>query len=88
MNGTPALSLCLTHDCTLRCRYCYAGCKYAHAMTQETAEQGMETGLAEAIRTKRGLDISFFGGEPLLEWALLQHCCDYTARRAAELKVQ
>ncbi len=82
------LTLCLTHDCTLRCRYCYAGRKYAHAMTQETAEQGIETGLAEAIRTKRGLDISFFGGEPLLEWELLQHCCDYTARRAAELKVQ
>lgn len=40
MNGTLALTLCLTHDCTLRCRYCYAGSKYAHAMTQETAELG------------------------------------------------
>ena len=41
------LTLCLTHDCTLRCRYCYAGRKYAHAMSRETAERGMDIGLAE-----------------------------------------
>lgn len=45
------LTLCLTHDCTLRCRYCYAGRKYAHAMSRETAERGMDIGLAEAVNT-------------------------------------
>lgn len=82
------LTLCLTHDCTLRCSYCYAGRKYAHAMSRETAELGMEAGLAEAARTKRGLDLSFFGGEPMLEWELLQHCRAYLARRAAEMGVR
>ena len=82
------LTLCLTHDCTLRCRYCYAGRKYAHAMNRETAERGMDIGLAEAERTKRGVDLSFFGGEPLLEWELLQHCYDYMQQRGAEQGVR
>ncbi len=87
MRDTLQLTLCLTHDCTLRCAYCYAGRKYAHAMTREVAELGMETGLAEALRTGRGVDVSFFGGEPLLEWDLLRHCHAYMERRAAELGV-
>lgn len=82
------LTLCLTHDCTLRCRYCYAGRKYAHAMSRETAERGMDIGLAEAVRTERGLDLSFFGGEPLLERDLLQHCCNYLKQQAAEQGVR
>ncbi len=72
------LTLCLTHDCTLRCRYCYAGRKYAHAMSRETAERGMDI----------GLDLSFFGGEPLLEWDLLQHCCNYLKQQAADQGVR
>lgn len=88
MRKTLQLTLCLTHDCTLRCAYCYAGRKYAHAMSQETAELGLEAGLAEARRTGRGVDVSFFGGEPLLEWDLLLHCHEYMQRRAAELGVK
>ena len=82
------LTLCLTHDCTLRCRYCYAGRKYAHAMSRETAELGMDIGLAEAVRTGRGVDLSFFGGEPLLEWELLQHSYEYLKKRSCEQGVR
>lgn len=81
------LTLCLTHDCTLRCRYCYAGRKYAHAMSQDTAQRGMELGLDEAARIGCGLDVSFFGGEPLLEWNLLQFCHEYLSRRAEEVNI-
>ncbi len=70
-------TLCLTHDCTLRCNYCYAGRKYRHAMTQETAKKAIDLCMAEAQRMGRGLDLSFFGGEPLLEWELLQWCYEY-----------
>ena len=84
MNGNLTLTLCLTHDCNLRCRYCYAGRKYAHAMSQETAEKALDLALAEAQRTGRNLDISFFGGEPLLEWPLLRHCCTYLQQKAEE----
>ena len=88
MEENLTLTLCLTHDCNLRCRYCYAGRKYAHAMSRETAERGMDIGLAEVVRTERGLDLSFFGGEPLLEWDLLQHCCNYLKQQAAEQGVR
>lgn len=84
MNRPLLLTLCLTHNCTLRCCYCYAGRKYAHSMTRETAERGIELGLEEAARSACGLDIAFFGGEPLMEWELLQHCHNYLSTRAAE----
>lgn len=87
MNRPLLLTLCLTHDCTLRCRYCYAGRKYAHAMTRETAEAAIELGLQEAADRSCGLDIAFFGGEPLMEWELLQHCHSYLSTRAAEMGI-
>ena len=87
MNRPLLLTLCLTHDCTLRCRYCYAGRKYAHAMTRETAEAAIELGLQEAADKSCGLDIAFFGGEPLMEWELLQHCHSYLSTRAAEMSI-
>ncbi len=87
MNRPLLLTLCLTHDCTLRCRYCYAGRKYAHAMTHETAEAAIELGLQEAADRSCGLDIAFFGGEPLMEWELLQHCHSYLSSRAAEMGI-
>lgn len=77
MPGNLTLTLCLTHDCNLRCRYCYAGRKYAQAMSRDTAEQALRIALAEAQRAGQNLDISFFGGEPLLEWPLLKHCCHF-----------
>lgn len=87
MSRPLLLTLCLTHDCTLRCRYCYAGRKYAHAMSQETAERAIELGLEEAARTVGRLDVSFFGGEPLMEWDLLQHCHEYLRHCAAERSI-
>lgn len=83
MPGNLTLTLCLTHDCNLRCSYCYAGRKYAHSMSRETAEKALTLALAEAQSTGRNLDISFFGGEPLLEWPLLQHCCTWIQQKAA-----
>ncbi len=82
MPSVITLTLCLTHDCNLRCHYCYAGRKYRHAMTRETAQRAMDIALAEARRTGSGVDISFFGGEPLLEWELLQWCADSFRERA------
>lgn len=80
-------TLCLTHACTLRCCYCYAGRKYNHAMSKETAQRAIDICLNEAIAQGRGLDLSFFGGEPLLEWELLQWCYEYLEARKEQLIV-
>jgi uncharacterized protein len=63
------LTLVLTHACNLRCTYCYAGTPRAAAMSPVTAEQA----LAFAFAVDDGPhQLGFFGGEPLLEWSLLQ----------------
>ena len=78
-------TLCLTHNCTLRCKYCYAGRKYSHAMSKETARKAIDISIEEANRLGRALDLSFFGGEPLMEWELLQWCYEYLESRKAKL---
>lgn len=62
------LTLCLTHDCNLRCRYCYGGAKEARHMALSTGRRAIELALA---RTAGRLHLIFFGGEPLLRWAAL-----------------
>lgn len=75
---TLTCTLCLTQDCTLRCKYCYVGRKRAMRMSAATARRGLEISMQEAARSGSGMDVAFFGGEPLLEWELLQECCAYT----------
>lgn len=87
MQRVITCTLCLTHDCPLRCKYCYAGRKYRHAMTKETAGRAIDIVFAEAVRLGRGADLSFFGGEPLMEWELLQWCYDYAREHADSLPV-
>ncbi len=76
-----ALTLNLSHACPLSCHYCYAGKKISKAMSFETAMAGVELALASKPEL---LDISFFGGEPLLEWPLLQGVVEATKIRTAK----
>ncbi len=85
MIDTLTLTLCLTHDCTLRCSYCYAGRKYRHAMARETAFRAIDLAVEEARRRGGALDVNFFGGEPLLEWDLLKACDAYAREKTQGL---
>ncbi|MDT8391531.1 MAG: radical SAM protein [Lentisphaeria bacterium] len=67
------VSLALTHDCNLNCSYCYAGAKRREAMTRTTAWQALD--FAFSFQAPK-LQLGFFGGEPLLEWPLLQACAE------------
>ena len=58
MLGNLTLTLCLTHQCNLRCRYCYAGRKYDVAMPSSTLERAIDIALAE-VQTG-----GFMGVEP------------------------
>ncbi len=73
------LTLCLTHDCNLACRYCYAGTKRPAVMDRATGEAALDLAFRETRSGK--LQLSFFGGEPLLEWETLT----WAALRAEEL---
>lgn len=75
-----ALTLNLTHDCNLACPYCYAGEKVHKPISFETGMAGVELALSE---TPELLDVAFFGGEPLMEWALLKRFVEAIEARMA-----
>jgi len=68
------LTLFVDHDCNLRCSYCYNGRKFGRSMSLATARRALDLALG---RGDPHLDLSFFGGEPLLHLAELQAITDY-----------
>lgn len=75
------VSLVLTHDCNLGCTYCYAGEKFRQRMSDEVAERALDLAFAD---DRPRVQVSFFGGEPLLEWPRLQRLADAAAARARQ----
>ncbi len=76
-DGLPVKALCLhiSHDCNLRCRYCFAktggfGRNRSH-MPAEVAAKSMDF-IAEHSGTRRNLEIDFFGGEPLMNFSAVK----------------
>ena len=75
-------SLCLlvTHDCNLRCGYCFAdtgsfgGCR--QLMSKETAEKAIEFAI-EGSKKRHNLELDMFGGEPLMNWPVVVHITEY-----------
>ncbi|MBK6514130.1 MAG: radical SAM protein [Polyangiaceae bacterium] len=65
------VALVLTRACNLSCGYCFAGDKVKARMTPEVASAAIDLALDRADAAGERLELSFFGGEPLLEWDLL-----------------
>lgn len=84
-------SLCLlvTHDCNLRCGYCFAdtgafgGCR--QLMSKETAEAAIEFAIAGS-KKRHNLELDMFGGEPLMNWPVVTHIVEYVRRRERETR--
>ena len=74
------LTLSLTHACNLACTYCYAAPHSPRVMTWDVAKRGID--LAFAQRPRKELVLGFFGGEPLLQWPLLQQATEYACAQA------
>ena len=80
--------LCITERCNLRCDYCcYSGQfegQRAHGirtMSFETARKAVDAHLAS--RQKNGIAaVSFYGGEPLLEFSLIKEIVHYAKEQA------
>ena len=72
------LVLHLTEQCNLRCKYCFmtAG---SERMPVKVAEAAVDYLLQECGKYAR---VTFFGGEPLLEFELIQHITDYIRRKS------
>lgn len=83
-------SLCLhvSHDCNLRCRYCFAGTGrfggQRQLMTAATARAAVDL-ILDASGPRQSCEIDFFGGEPLMNMPVVKETVQY-ARQAAEAK--
>ena len=63
----------LTHNCQLRCSYCYAGDKFKKSINYPTIDATIEFILSK-VNSSFGL--GFFGGEPLMEWNKLKYATE------------
>jgi uncharacterized protein len=73
------VSLVLTHDCNLGCTYCSAGEKFRKRMSEGVMRCALDLAFADGAAR---VQLSFFGGEPLLEWALLVRATTEAEARA------
>lgn len=76
------LILELTEACNLRCKYCIYGDSNESyrafsnkKMTFETARMAMD--MVIPIAAKEGIALTFYGGEPLIEFPLMRECIEY-----------
>ena len=79
------VALFLTQTCNLRCVYCYGqGGEYGHqgVMTWDTARAAVDWLMENSLDAEQ-VHIGFFGGEPLLNFPLLQQVVAYAKALAA-----
>lgn len=64
----------LSLDCNLGCKYCYEGSrKGKHYMSPETADDFIAFVKSGALKDMEGVNITFYGGEPLLSRDTITH---------------
>ncbi len=75
--------LFLNHACNLACSYCYNGPKFQRSMPADVAEAGIRMALEDG--REGPVQLSFFGGEPLLEMPRIRESVALAEDRAAAL---
>ena len=76
-----ALCLHVSHDCNLRCKYCFASTGdfgTGHRMTMDfnTAKKAIDWVVAKSGK-RRNIEIDFFGGEPLMAMDTVMRTVEY-----------
>lgn len=80
------IALLVTQQCNLRCIYCYGnggGYGSGGEMNRKTAYRAVDW-LIEQSKDIRKLGITFFGGEPLLNFSLMKEVVHYALKRGNE----
>ena len=85
-SGFRSASLVLTSRCNLRCGYCYQNDKKPGRMSWATLRRALDLMLASE---EKSLRISFWGGEPLLEFPAVRRAVRYLEdRREPERRIE
>ncbi|MDO4574411.1 MAG: radical SAM peptide maturase, CXXX-repeat target family [Planctomycetia bacterium] len=85
--SAKSVTLVLTEDCQLRCKYCYlCGKNSTTKMTFEIAKEAIDYVLDHReIYSEEAVVWDFIGGEPFMEIELMDKICDYIKQRMFEL---
>ena len=87
--ASPVKAMCLhiSHDCNLRCKYCFASTgdfgTGRKLMTVETGKKAIDF-LLENSGNRKNLELDFFGGEPLMNFDAVKEVVKYARSREAE----
>lgn len=80
-----AMCMHLSHDCNLRCKYCFAGEGLYHGermhMSLEVAKKAIDFLIANS-GSRHNLEVDFFGGEPLMNFDVLKQTVEYGRQQA------
>lgn len=82
MVSSPLKAMCLhvSHDCNLRCKYCFAGQGVYGGKPQEmpfeVAKAAIDFLVAKSVG-RRNLELDFFGGEPLMNFDVVKKTVEY-----------
>jgi uncharacterized protein len=75
-----ALCLNIAHDCNLRCKYCFAGQggygQWRMLMSFDVARRAVDFLIAHS-GPRQHCELDFFGGEPLMNWHVIQQTVSY-----------
>lgn len=82
-----AMCLHVSHDCNLRCAYCFASQGDFHGdrmmMDLETGKKALDF-LLENSGNRYNLEVDFFGGEPMMNFDVVKQLVDYGREREKE----
>ena len=87
--ASPIKAMCLhiSHDCNLRCKYCFASTgdfgTGRKLMPVETGKKAIDF-LLERSGDRKNLELDFFGGEPLMNFDAVKEIVRYARRRETE----
>ncbi len=79
-----ALCLNIAHDCNLRCKYCFAGQggygQWRMLMSFDVARRAVDFLIAHS-GPRQHCEMDFFGGEPLMNWHVVQQTVAYVRQQ-------
>lgn len=92
-NAIGMITLQITQQCNLRCKYCTYSGNYSNRshsnqeMKIETAKKGIDFILNHSKDLNR-IVIGFYGGEPLLKMGFIKECIDYAKGRGEGKEIE
>lgn len=91
--GVKTITFIVTHQCNLRCTYCYEHHKCDERMTLDTSKKIVDFLFDQDLHNSEMINpentaaiiLDFIGGEPLLEIDLISDTVEYFLKKAIEL---